>query len=227
MIEEEFIEQEEKIQEPSLVSRIVRWLIAVAVLVGLVYLSGLDQYFFYQRTPVEVQQQKVESAVDAQTLTVPLTVFILRNQEANGSERTMSEVEVLVREASKIWEQASINLHIKNIYTVEKTDKELEGLLDSYYALFQSIEGFDSSTINVFLLARLRGINGIAFGGSRAVAVADYTSVYDFRALAHEVGHVLGLSHIQNPLQLMHSGANGFDITLQEILKAREQALRF
>ena len=69
---------------------------------------------------------------------------------------------------------------------------------------------------------------GIAFGGLYSVAVADYTTVYDFRALAHEVGHVLGLHHVSGSRgQLMYRGANGFKLSLEEIERARLKAQEF
>ena len=227
MIEEELIEQEweeEEIQEPSVLSRVFKWIVVLAVLLGFVYLSGLDRYFFYQKTPLGVEQEPVKSAVDAEEILVPLSVFILRNAEGNGSERTEPEVIVLVEKASQIWEQANIELEIRTIEELERTDEEIALLLDSPRMFLQRVEGIDPFSVNVFLLARLRGINGIAFGGLQSVAVADYTTVYDFRALAHEIGHILGLDHVQNVQLLMHQGANGFELSLKEVLRARENA---
>ncbi|MCH7911244.1 MAG: zinc metallopeptidase [Candidatus Hydrogenedentes bacterium] len=65
-----------------------------------------------------------------------------------------------------------------------------------------SIEEFNRSNINVFLLGNLKGINGISFTGSNAVALADYTTVYDFRALAHEVGHAIQHARLYSPLMM-------------------------
>ncbi|MCH7828568.1 hypothetical protein IH982_01700 [Patescibacteria group bacterium] len=221
------IEEDEEIQEPSVLARIFKVLMALAVLLGFVYLSGLDQYFFYQRTPTEVKQEPVVSAIDAEEILVPLSLFILRNDEDNGSLRTKENIRNLVENASQIWEQANIELEIHNLYELKRTDEEITLLLDSSREFVEGVEGFDPFFINVFLVARLRGINGIAFGGLSSVAVADYTTVYDFRALAHEVGHILGLDHVQNVQRLMHRGANGFGLSLEEILRARESALRF
>ena len=68
----------------------------------------------------------------------------------------------------------------------------------------------------------------MAFGGLRSVAIADYTTVYDFRALAHEIGHLLGLSHVPVDRNLlMYQGANGSELSLEEIMRAREIAPRF
>jgi len=38
---------------------------------------------------------------------------------------------------------------------------------------------------------------------------------------------MLGLKHVKNAGRLMHQGANGFELSLQEVLRAREGAARF
>ena len=227
MIEEEFIEEEEEIQRPSILARIAKGVIVLLILWGFIYLSGFSQYFLYQRTSPEVQQESVTSVINEKEILVPLSIFIIQNDEENGSKRTKENVRDLVQKASQIWEQANIELEIRNIQEIEKSDKEIALLLDAIGVFLSGIEEYDRSSINVFLAEKLRGINGLAFGGFLSIAVADYTTVYDFRALAHEVGHILGLRHVQNVQQLMHQGANGFKLSIEEILRARESALRF
>ena len=47
-MEEEYIEQEEEeIQERSVLSRVIQGAIALLVLIGFVYISGVYQYFLY------------------------------------------------------------------------------------------------------------------------------------------------------------------------------------
>ena len=46
MTEEEIIEDEEEIQQPSIVARIAKGVIVLLVLWGFVYLSGFSQYLF-------------------------------------------------------------------------------------------------------------------------------------------------------------------------------------
>ena len=218
------IDGQEKI-EASLFSRVLRGILALVVISGLLYISGIYQFLIYQRTPPSLTQEEIVSRVDAQTLSVPLTIFIITGNKSYGSVRSEENALRLVENASQIWDQAGITLTIKNIYTILKSDEEMKIFSDTPAVFIQNIDKFDEATINVFLVGNLGGINGIAFGGLHSVAVADYTTVYDFRALAHEVGHMLGLNHVDGSRgQLMYRGANGFELSLVEIERTRLQA---
>ena len=218
------IDGQEKI-EASIFSQVLRGVVALAVISGLLYISGMYQFFIYQRTPPSLNQAEIVSRVDAQTLSIPLTIFIITGNESYGSIRSEENALHLVENASRIWDQAGITLTIKNIYTISKSDVEMKIFSDTPAVFIQNIDEFDEATINVFLVGNLGGINGIAFSGLYSVAVADYTTVYDFRALAHEVGHILGLDHVSGSRgQLMYRGANGFNLSLVEIDRARLKA---
>ena len=168
------------------------------------------------------------SRFDSQTLTVPLTIFIITGDKAYGSVRSEENVLRLVENASRIWDQAGIALRIKTIHTILKSNEEIDVFFNAPTAFVQNIDAFDAAAINVFLMGNLGGINGIAFIGLGSVAVSDYTTVYDFRALAHEIGHILGLQHVSiSKGQLMYRGANGFELSLEEIERARLNAQRF
>ena len=76
--------------------------------------------------------------------------------------------------------------------------------------------------IHIFFVRDLRRINGIALG-PRLVLVADVTSVNDYRATSHEIGHLLGLSHTdESRNRLMFQGVNGEKLEESEIQASRK-----
>jgi len=212
----------------SIFTQIWRGLVALAVLAGLIYVSGVYQYLLYRQTPRSISQTPIAARVDAAQLTVPLTIFVVLADEPFGSVRSKENVINLVENASVIWDQAGINLDITNIHEIERTEEEVKIFYNSPHDFFGNVNEFDPATINAFLIGNLNGINGLAFSGTRSIAVADYTTVYDFRAFAHEVGHILGLEHASGSrARLMYRGANGFDLSIEEIGRARISAQEF
>lgn len=208
--------------------RVIRGLIALIAVAGMVYLAGGHQYFFLRRTPPTVEQTTVESALDADPLTIPLTIFILTGDEATGSQRDEQDIERLVQNANAIWQQANLNLAVTAIHRLPVSHQDLQTFSQTPHQFVTSANNYNPATINIFLARTLQGINGIAFGGTNSLAVADYTSVFDFRTLAHEIGHLLSLDHIpgdQN--RLMFRGANGTNLSLEEIMHARQTAQQF
>ena len=208
--ENESLLEEEITRKESLTWRVTKGIVALVVVFGFVYISGIHQYFLYQRTPPQIQQQEVQSQLDAERFVVPLQIYIM------DSQRVEEDIVRLVENSDRIWSQASIDLEITSIQELNVSTENLQEFI-------QTFKEYDSSTVNVFLVKNLNGINGISYGGLSAVAVADYTTVYDFRVLAHEIGHILGLSHVPvDKNRLMHQGANGFNLSLQEITRARQ-----
>ena len=166
--------------------------------------------------------------LSAEGVWVPLNIFILRNDEILGSDRTLSDVDRLTSNASAIWQQADINLEIESIVEIVLSDGEIQALLDFPQTVTYVVDSYNKKGISVFLVSSLQGINGLAFSGMHSVFVADFTTVIDFRVLAHEVGHILGLEHVPSDKgRLMYRGSNGFVLTFSEVVTARERALEF
>lgn len=216
--------QEEREESP--VFHIVKIIIVLLIILGLINIYGLRSFFFYKTTSPSAEEKKVEAKVDAETLQVPLNIIVLTTaEEGYGSKRNEESILSLVKNAGVIWEQGGIELVIKNIHFEEKSNALVSRLYENPGLVINNTQNFDDESINVFLVGSLGGINGVSFGGLNTVAVADYTTVYDFRALAHEIGHTLGLSHVsESKGQLMYQGANGSNLTIDEIEIARNNA---
>jgi hypothetical protein len=90
----------------------------------------------------------------------------------------------------------------------------------------QVIASTNDNAIHVYYVRDLAGANGWTVG-ARHVAVADVTTVDDFRATAHELGHLLGLGHTaDNETSLMASGRNGVKLSEEEIAQIRNYAAK-
>lgn len=208
----------------SKVPIVVKQFIALILVAGLTHLFVVRPFFLYRETPESAKQEQLESQVDAEMIITPLSIYILRDKGLVGSERDEDNVVNLVEKASNIWHQAGIELEIKGITELELNEVESR-LFIRDPRLFILGASLDEDSINVILTSNLGGINGVSYGGSGSVAVADLTTVYDFRALAHEVGHALGLVHVSTLRgRLMYQGANGDQLSLDEIEQARASA---
>jgi len=222
------INEDENKEEPekSRVFRFIKVIVSLLVIIGLFNIFGLRNIFLYRTTSPSIEQEEVEMKVDAEILQIPLNIIVLTTaEEGYGSKRNQESVLSLVKNASVIWEQGGIEFVIKNIHFEDKSNTLLSELYHNPRLVINNIKNFDNESINVLLVGNLGGINGVSFGNLNTVAVADYTTVYDFRALAHEVGHILGLYHVSESRgQLMYQGANGSNLTIEEVEIARNNA---
>ncbi len=223
------LEKERK--EPTALERLRAVLFffgAAVALAGMVYLSGFYQFFLFSRTSPEAHQKPLPSLVEGELLVLPLHAFVLIQEPTLGSSRQEDDVKRIVSDASAIWKQANISFTVDSISFVEVEKEELGLFLADPRMFLLGISGEDLGVINVFLTKTLSGINGVAFTDVSSLVVADFTTSFDFRVLAHEIGHVLSLPHVTSDGgRLMFQGADGFLLTQDEALRARVVARRF
>ena len=160
------------------------------------------------------------------TIVVPVDAYIIKyNDQELSSTRNKENILDVFENVNSLWEQANIYFEIIKIENVTISDVNYYDDLNSILSYMTRSENYDPRKINAYFAESLQGPNGIAFPGSR-VMIADVTSVYDFRATSHEIGHVLGLSHVGPVSRLMARGVNGFGLSQNEINIARSNALR-
>jgi hypothetical protein len=219
--------QEESEHKESKLTTGLKITVALITIIGMIFLSGIYQASLYSKTPESIDQKQIPSTINQETLRVPLTIFVIRDSDPLTSARDEDNIFGLVENAKNIWNQADISLWVKKIVSLRLTKTQIDLFFSSPHEFITTVEEYDPSTINMFLSRTLNGINGIAFIGTNSAAVADKTTVYDFRAFAHEVGHLLGLSHIKDRSRLMSQGVNGTKLTKEEITRARDFAKTF
>lgn len=200
--------------------------VVLIVIGGLLWLSGGYQAFLYRKTP-PIKEKELQSILDAEKIVVQLNIIVFRNDENLGSQRDEANIRQLIDNASRIWAQADVGLSIKAIHLVDASDDTISQFFKTPNLLAKDIPQFDLAVFNLFLVRNLDGINGIAFGGINSLAIADFTTVYDFRVTAHEIGHLLSLPHTEESRdRLMFRGANGTKFTEGEVMAAYSSVLK-
>ncbi len=197
-----------------------------------------DMIFFYKTSPensnknesgifeLEVKtkgsENKVFQAEGASSIRVPVIAHLVKDSGAVSTTRNRAELELLLANSKEIWRQAGIILDVSIQETVLPKNVATAVAVGNFEALYATLSPQDNA-FNIFYVHDLLGPNGIAFSPSVGL-VADITTVDDFRATAHEIGHLLGLSHtLQSESRLMFPGANGRNLSDEEIKKVRSQ----
>jgi len=173
---------------------------------------------------IEVKIGKKEaSSLDA--IHIPLVLHLVKMSGAADTRRQSSAVQDLFKKSQAIWNSAGIVFDVSIVETVLDDDTQ-KALLEGNFGTIYKVLPVDSKTLHVFFVKTLAGPNGIAIAPALAL-VADETTVNDFRATAHEIGHLLGLSHTDaSEERLLFRGVNGTKLTQEEVNIARLQVAR-
>lgn len=192
---------------------------ALVALVGMIYLSGLREYLFFRETSSNIELNSLEKNKKWEEIEVPFQVILIR-ESVLGTNRNGEQIDSLLDNAQSILNQAGILLNKEKVLERELPKEKASELLDGNFSILE--DDLSENQINIILVKTLGGINGIAYPSKKVVMIPDYTAGYDFRTLAHEVGHVLGLGHIENHKQVMTQGKSGLLFSEEEIIKMRK-----
>ena len=167
-------------------------------------------------------------SVDDETFKATLAINIVAHRVSSGklqSVRTHADIERVMKAAEKIWEQAGIRFNYEIVDTEFDESTEAAVYRENYRAVYLE-DYYREGAINIFFVSALPA-NGIAINPSAAF-VNDRTSVNDFRATAHEIGHLLVLEHTSaSQTRLLYRGVNGTLLIPAEIDLARTNAAAF
>lgn len=197
-----------------------RTAIGLVFILAILYLGGFYQGGLLRQTPEDAGTEKKAQIVPGEELRIGAVIYILADREEEDAE----SIQIMLENASNIWAQAGITLVPKQAVHANITDEQKEILLKDPRTVVSALPFYSNQNINIILTRELGGLNGVAYGGLNTLSVAEFTSHFDFRTLAHEVGHLLGLSHTTDSGRLMSQGSFGEKLTEEEALRARATA---
>lgn len=221
--------------------RVGRRLAAFIFIAAMLFFGGIYQFGLLQKTPEDASVRQYQPVISAPAREIPATVFVLQRQGATGT----TSMRRLVNKANKLLQQANVTLQPVRIRSVSANSSQSQGTTDtasgpatesgkrpghiaaSPKELRSQLPELNSDRLNIVVTTGLAGINGVAFPGQQVVAVAEYTSTFDFRVLAHEVGHILSLEHVSDKSNLMFSGSSGTELKAGQAREANRQAQSF
>ena len=156
---------------------------------------------------------------------IPVKVHIVvDNFGIYTSLRSEENILSLLEKANEIWDQGNINFQIEEIIITNVSFTAITNAINGNTFEISNHENFEENKINLFLVQNLNNINGLSLKDINSIFVSDHTTVNDFRTTAHELGHILGLSHVGPSNRLLARGRNGEILTDEEISTARNNA---
>jgi hypothetical protein len=171
----------------------------------------------------------------ASLISLPVRVHLVRSAAHPRLQSSIRqpEVQAIFSAVNEIWAPAGIRFEIESVVDVEALSiPSKKWFVKDRNWVKQAIptSNFAFDAIDVCFVREM-GPNGFFYGEPVVVCEnPEFTMVKGgaanpvARVTAHELGHVLGLQHRQDHVNLMASGRNGVAINGDEIMDAREKA---
>jgi len=192
-------------------------MIILLILLSLVFVLYQNEFAQERTEMMGFSFEAIVLPVKAHLITEPSEYYTSRRDEEN--------VLKLFQEVNRIWDQGGVSFRVEGVEAAQVSERAIPAAINGNSTELQERNG--KGMIHVFFTQSLNGINGIALNEIDSILVADDTTVNDFRATAHELGHLLGLGHVPQEERLMARGKNGEFLAVQEILLARKNSLHF
>ena len=164
--------------------------------------------------------------VISEQIIIPVRVHIIADDSGvYTSSRNEENIVSLLEKSNRIWNQANIYFRLEEIVITNVDFGTISNVINGNGFEISTNKNFADDKINLFLAQNLNNINGLALGNINSIFVSDFTTVNDFRTTAHELGHILGLSHVIPQNRLLARGKNGEILVSEEIFIARRNAV--
>jgi hypothetical protein len=186
------------------------WLLGiVAIIVIIVHINSNTGYVVYDRDEI----------------IIPVSVHLVDDRTVQyTTDRDVDDIYRVFEGVNRIWSQGQIRFIVSKMDTIEISNEEFGRVFDGELDVLTQRSDFKDEINGYF--ARYISANGMAFPPQGFFIIGDITSVNDYRATAHELGHLLGLHHVTDRDYLMSSGFNGELLSQGEVDVARRNARR-